>query len=374
MTFLKCCLLLAVAGGCGDIADSASVPDAADDGALPDADLPLPDADADAAILEQGCPAVPARCLYTPPRLPIELVEVAVTDPDRVGGPRPLNVAIRFSRMAPQPMPVVVWSHGGASGQTNAVGALEEWAIAAAEAGYLSVAIAHTPRDQAQRDALCASLGFDAAGCATFKFLSYDRPLDISLVIDRLVAISTQVGLPVQFDVARLAVGGHSAGAGGALMVAGAAREVNQRSLVMSDPRPIAFLAFSPQAPGSDGMTEAGYGLIARPTLIGTGRGDHDPPDTADGRASVFDLMQPGNKARIFVEDPAAIHTVFALETENCARNASLQHCEQMRDWVKSAGLAFLDAHVRMRPAAIMWIGSNRLALASGGVAEWSTR
>jgi acetyl esterase/lipase len=322
----------------------------------------------------QGCPSEPVRCLYAPTPLPIELLEVTATDPDRVGGPRTLNVAIRFSRMASQPMPVVVWSHGGASGQTDAVGALDKWAIAAAEAGYLSVAIAHTPRDQAQRDALCAMLGFDAAGCATFKFLSYDRPLDISLVIDKLVTLSTQPQFAVRFDIDRLAVGGHSAGAGGTLMVAGAAREINQRSYVISDPRPVAFLAFSPQAPGSDGMTTGGYSRVVRPTLIGTGRGDHDPPDTADGRASVFDLIQPGNKARIFVEDDTAIHTIFALETDNCARNTSLAHCEEMRDWVKSAGLAFLDAHVRGRLAALNWVASNRIEIASGGVAEWSTR
>jgi len=363
MTLLKCCLLLTVVAACGEVADPVVEP-STEAQAQPDAGLtPAP-----------GCPADPVQCLYAPPRLPIDLVEVAVTDPGRIGGPRTLNVAIRFSRMAPQPMPVVVWSHGGASGQTNAVGALDKWAIAAAEAGYLSVAIAHTPRDQVSREALCTSLGFDAAGCATFKFLSYDRPLDISLVIDKLVAMSTQPQLGVSFDVARLAVGGHSAGAGGTLMIAGAAREINGVSTVSSDPRPVAFLAFSPQAPGSDGMTEAGYGLITRPTLIGTGRGDDDPPDTADGRASVFDLMQPGNKARIFVEDPAAIHTVFELETDNCTRNATLAHCQEMRNWVRSAGLAFLDAYVRARPAAIAWLASTRLATASAGVAEWSTR
>jgi predicted dienelactone hydrolase len=370
MTLFQWCLLFAVATGCGGVA-SPIESDGPDEPEVPVDQAPPDTSDVTPA---QGCPAQPKQCLYTVPPLPIELVEVATTDSGRIGGPRTVNVAIRFSRMAAQPMPVVVWSHGGASGQTNAVGALDKWATAAAEAGYLSVAIAHTPRDQASREALCASLGFDAAGCATFKFLSYDRPRDISLVIDKLVAMSARPTLPVQFDITKLAVGGHSAGAGGTLMIAGAAREINQVSTVTSDPRPIAFLAFSPQAPGSDGMTEAGYGLVTRPTLIGTGRGDDDPPDTADGRASVFDLVQPGNKARIFVEDPTAIHTVFALETGNCTDHATLAHCEDMRDWVKSAGMAFLDAHLRLRPAAIAWLASTRLATASGGVAEWSTR
>jgi len=347
--------------GCGSASVATSEPDAGIDGSSVDAsDIPL------------GCGD--PTCLYLPPRLPIELVELAVTDLARVGGPREIPIAIRFAPTAPRPMPVVVWSHGGAGGQLDPTRALDQWAIAAAEAGYLSVAIAHVPRDQASREALCASLGFDAAGCATFKFLGYDRPIDIALTIDKLAELATQPQFAGRFDLAKLAVGGHSAGAGGTLMVDGASRDINGVATLISDPRPIAFLAFSPQAAGSDGMTEAGYAQITRPTLIGTGRGDENPPDTADGRAAVYDLMQPGNKARIFVEDAAAIHTVFALELDNCTNGATLARCEQMRDWVKSAGLAFLDAHLRSAPAAIAFLASTDLAVASGGVAEWSTR
>ena len=372
MTHVKIGWWLAIVAGCGSVAPALDGGEGAPDGGIVagDGDI-LGDGEGQEAA---GCPADPARCLYRPPVLPIELLEVTATDPSRIGGPRTLNVAIRYSRAAPTPMPVVIWSHGGADGETNAVGALDKWAIAAAEAGYFSVAIAHTPRDQASRAALCGSLGFDAAGCATFKYLSYDRPRDISLVIDNVVALGAQPQFAGKLDVARLAVGGHSAGAGGALMVAGAARDINGVSTVTVDPRPIAFLAMSPQAPGSDGMTAAGYGQVTRPTLIGTGRGDDDPPDTADGRASVFDLMQPGGKARIFIEAPAAIHTVFALETDACAASTPVARCEQMRDWVRSAGLAFLDGNVRGTHLAQAWLASNALGVASAGVAEWSTR
>jgi hypothetical protein len=352
--------------GCGSADPASSEPDAGSDGAIDEAiDAPIAD-----APLQCGDPS----CLYLPPRLPIELVEASITDPDRAGGPREIPIAIRFSPDAPRPMPIVIWSHGGASGQLDPARALDRWAIAAAEVGYLSVAIAHVPRDQASRDALCASLGFDAAGCATFKFLSHDRPIDIARTIDELAELAAQPQWAGKLDVAKLAVGGHSAGAGGTLMVAGAPREINGVSTLISDPRPIAFLAFSPQAAGSDGLTEEGYAQVTRPTLVGTGRGDENPPDTADGRAAVHELMQPGDKARIFVEDPAAIHTLFALETDNCTNGATLARCEQMRDWIKSAGLAFLDAHLRGAPAAIAFLASTDLAAASGGVAEWSTR
>lgn len=368
MTHLKLALAAVIVTACGATKDPAAELDGGIDTLGPDGP------DASGPQPTPACAADPAQCLYVPPALPVELVEVMATDPDRVGGPRTLNVAIRYSPAAALPMPIVVWSHGGAGGQTNAAGALDAWAIAAAEAGYFSVAIAHSPRDEDSRRALCMSLGLDATACATFKFLSYDRPHDIALVIDRLVELSAEPEFLGKLDTGKLAVGGHSAGAGGTLMVAGASRDIGGTPTLIADPRPIAFLAFSPQAPGSDGMTEAGYGLVTRPVLIGTGRGDHNPPDTADGRAQVFDLIQPGNKARIFIEDAAAIHGLFSLSTDNCTSTASLAHCEEMRDWLKASGLAFLDAHVRGLPDAVAWLASSNLAVASGGVAEWSTR
>lgn len=348
---MKASLILVVAAACGSVNDSGAP---------------------DAAVADAPVDAAPA--LYQPPVLPVQMMEVTVTDPARVGGARTLNVALRFSRDAALPAPIAVWSHGGATGQTNAATALDKWAIAAAEAGYFSVAIAHTPRTPAQRTALCTELGIDAGGCDEFKFLSYDRPLDIAVVLDRLVELAATPQFAGKLDVTRIAVGGHSAGAGGALMVDGAPRVMGSKSVRLADARPLAFLALSPQAPGSDGMTAPGYAQIVRPTLIGTGRGDDNPPDTAEGRASVFDAMQPGHKARVFIEDPAAIHTVFALETEACSMRAPLAHCEEMVAWVRSAGIAFLDAEVRGLPEAIAWLASPNLTVASEGVALWSTR
>jgi hypothetical protein len=270
-------------------------------------------------------------------------------------------------------MPIVIWSHGGAGGKTDATTALEGWATEAAEAGYFSIAIAHAPRDTAEREALCTNLGFDAAGCATFKFLDFDRPLDISRTIDATVLLSETPAFANRIDVSRIVVAGHSAGAGGTLMVAGAARDMNGTKL-MADERPLAFVALSPQAPGSDGFDEAGYALVTRPTLIATGRGDENPPDTADGRASVFDLVQPGDKARLFIEDAAANHGLFALELEGCVESSTSARCTEMASWLRSAVLAFLDAHLRDAPAAREVLASSNFAVASDGVAVWSTR
>jgi acetyl esterase/lipase len=363
-------ILLAACGATagGELTPDAGEPDVPDGELEPDAPAgPQPTA---------ACAADPTACLYAPPQFPTEQATFTFTDATRIGGARTIEVTVRFARTAPQPQPVMIWSHGGANGQTNSATALEEWATAAAEVGYFSIAIAHAPRTAAQRTALCDALGFDAAGCATFKFLSYDRPLDISFVIDRVFELAATPQFENVIDETRLGVGGHSAGAGGTLMIAGAPRDMNGQKLLV-DPRPAAFVALSPQAPGSDGLDAAGYAQITRPTFIGTGRGDEAPPDTADGRASVFDHLSPaapGTAVRIFVEDPAAVHGLFALETAPCAAQATLERCKQMRSWIRATAFAFLDAQLRGSADAAAFLASSNLAVASEGAGELSVR
>ena len=355
-------LLVLLSAACGTV-DAPAAPDA-------------PILDVDAPISTPDCATDVTRCLYQPTRYVtgLEVGSEVLQDPTRPGGPRRIPLAYRYAVDAPRPMPVVILSHGGAGGSLDPYKALDGWAIAAAEAGYFAIAVAHEPRDKASRLALCAALRVPMGECDTFKYLNYDRPHDLSRVIDRAHAVANEPGWIGVFDPTKLAVAGHSAGAGGTLMLAGAPRDVFGTAIDGTDPRPTAFLAFSPQAPGSEGFTPQAYGHIGRPALVATGRGDENPPDTADGRASVFDFVQPGNKARIFIEDPAALHTVFAHETDACARLASLERCQEMVSWVTSAALAFLDTHLRGAPEAASWIGSTNLATASAGVAAWSTR
>ncbi len=323
-----------------------------------------------------ACAADPASCLYAPAQFPIETAQFTFRDETRIGGVREIEVTVRFARTAPQPMPVMIWSHGGASGQTNSATALEEWATAAANLGYFSIAIAHAPRSTEQRIALCNVLGFDSTGCETFKFLNYDRPLDITLVIDRVFELAATPQFANIIDETRLGVGGHSAGAGGTLMIAGAPRDLNGDKL-LADPRPIAFVAMSPQAPGSDGLDAEGYAQITRPTLIGTGRGDEAPPDTADGRASVFDHLSPatpGTAMRVFLEDEAAVHGLFASELAPCLAKASLERCTEMRSWLHATVFAFLDVQLRGSTDATAFLASSNLAVASNGTAELSIK
>ncbi len=52
---------------------------------------------------------------------------------------------------------MVIWSHGGAEGKRQPDGVLVEWSRTTAKAGYLTVTIAHQPRDDGSRQRLCAA-------------------------------------------------------------------------------------------------------------------------------------------------------------------------------------------------------------------------
>lgn len=311
---------------------------------------------------------------------------------DETDQKRTIEFAVRTPTGAPVPMPVVIWSHGGAEGKDEPANSLPAWSDLTASAGYLTISIAHTPR--LDRTALCQAIGIlDAATCDVFKHLNWDRPFDISAVIDELERMNREGDLRGRIDLQRIAVGGHSAGAGATLTVAGALRNFTGTPRSLADPRPVAFLAFSPQQPGTEGFFDTDFqrplhswAPITKPVLIGTGDGDNTcnpgeepgscPGDTPYGRRLNFDRMASSrNKYRIYVHDADAFHTLFAMNTNKCAQlGVDQAKCDEIALWLQSAALAFLDGHVRQDRLAQQWLKSNNVGVASQGVAEWSRK
>lgn len=149
-------------------------------------------------------------------------------------------------------MPVVVLSHGDALGHVDKHGALDEWAQLVARHGYLSVAIAHTPRTDVERIVLTMNLGGTLPQCREFKHLNYDRPLDFVRVVGALAELSETPPSGL-FDLSAATYLGHSSGSGSAMMVAGAGREY-MPGIGLSfaeDRRPKAFVAPSPEGPAT---------------------------------------------------------------------------------------------------------------------------
>jgi poly(3-hydroxybutyrate) depolymerase len=340
------------------------------------------------------CNAAPGPdCLYFPSAsYGFTTSERTTTYTDIAGDLRGIKFLIRQPTGAPAPMPAVVWSHGGAYGKLSPATSMVEWSETTARAGYLTVSIAHTPRDEDSRRHLCGVVGItDRRTCKHFKYLNLDRPYDIRAVLDEMHRLANG-DLRGQIDMERVAVGGHSAGAGGAQTVAGARRIFVGPPVEISDPRPVAFLAFSPQQPGSEGFFDTRFGklrhswtAVQRPVLTATGDGDStcDPGlepgscigDTPFGRRLGFQRMPAGNKYHLYLHDADAFHTLFELNEAKCPRlNVDPQRCAEVVRWLTSTGLAFLDAHVRHVPAALQWLQSTRIEQASGGVAEWQRK
>jgi len=174
------------------------------------------------AQLQRGCLYFPA-VHYTA----LSIITDTLTYTDAAGLTRTVPIALRIPLTAPVPLPVVIWSHGGATGHTNPLTSMAEWSETTAAAGYLTISIAHLPRT-GTRQALCAAIATTVPGnqwpladpqtCANFKYLNWDRPYDIRAVLDELERRNRHGPLQGRVDLAHIAVGGHSAGAGGALV------------------------------------------------------------------------------------------------------------------------------------------------------------
>jgi hypothetical protein len=290
-------------------------------------------------------------------------------------------------------MPVVIWSHGGADGKLSPTTSMVEWSEATARAGYFTISIAHPHREAGSRQRLCRSIGIqDEETCTGFKYLNWDRPHDDRAVLDELEHLAGGEFI-AQVDLARVAVGGHSAGSGGLLTLAGARRIFVDDPIALVDERPVAFLAFSPQQPGSEGFFDTRFGKprhswtdVRRPVLVATGDGDStcDPGpepgscvgDTPYGRRIAFHRFSAdGNKYLLYLHDADAFHTLFQLNADKCSLpEVDAARCGEMIRWLSSAALAFLDGHVRGLPAALEWLQSNRIESASGGIAEWQRK
>jgi hypothetical protein len=373
--------------------EDASRPDAAassDAGAASDARDAAFTMDA-AAALTPGCsPATPDGCSYLPePRLTeMPLVTAEVSYADESGAVRTIEIGLHRPEGAPVPMPVVIWSHGGSDGVARAAGVAAEWARVFTAAGYLVVAIAHRGRDEVSRAGLCRVLGFDAASCATFKHLSWDRPHDVRAVLDWIDEQAAPGGaLAGTVDRARVAHAGHSAGAGGVMMVAGASRDFAGDLRVLADPRPLAFIACSPQGPGGDGFVDESFDAVVRPTLVLSGTGDDTGGSLGENRRLLFSRLAPGEKYLGWIADDSARHNTFNFNTDACLQYTAQQgldpaRCQAFLPWLASAALAFLDAEVRghgagdapARARALAYLASDDLAVLSSGTMEWSRR
>lgn len=303
--------------------------------------------------------------LYQPAHAYEVKVLPAQTITDDTRGGRQVGLLIRMPVGAPEPMPVIIFSHGGGPKPPGQFGN-EEWGQALASAGYVVVHLNHTLNETDMKWA-CGQL---AAGdpCDGQTALTILRPSDARAAIHALLNVDKLAPkLAGKIDLTRIAVAGHSFGSYTALTLAGATivPGPNSDTLSFTDPTPVCFLALSPSGPGHFGFTEDSFGGIDRPMMIASGTGDLTAGEQPKDRHRAFELLPPGDKLLLWIDDKGSTHDTFDLKNPDQP---------EMMAWVQSAGIAWFDAMLRGDKNAQAWLASDGLTTASGGIASLTAK
>ena len=278
------------------------------------------------------------------------------------------------------PWPLVVFSHGNQSNGRAMAGLLGDWAAH----GYVCVAPTHDDTISLRDAALAAGVpavtlptaGMVApAGDGTTAVL--DRAGDLSFVIRSTAAIEAAVpGLAGRIDVHRVGVGGHSAGAYTALLLAGATAMMDGVPRSAADPRPLAFLTLAGLGTGQGGLTPTSWRHVTRPLMNVTGSLDGVPRGlSAEHKRDPFALSPPGDKFEVFLV--GANHGTFTCDPADTfylhQLGGAAAEQQVLFDDVHDVTLAFWDAYLKRSPAAAAYLRSGNVARRTDGRAsiEW---
>jgi dienelactone hydrolase len=288
---------------------------------------------------------------------------------------------VRYPIGAPGPLPVVLWNHGGSPssrGDTRSA----EWGATLAGAGYVVIhparVVIPNPQDHA---AECLRNGVTSPSqCTLWASQHLFAPETTTFLLDHLGEVEALVpALSGLLDVDSVVVGGHSAGSTTVLRNAGAHQQFLPNGPVHGgpgdpsvDPRIDVFLASGPQGPayagfGSGFLDGSNYAAIAKPFLFITGVGDQTG-EPSEARTAGWHRAAPGDKYLLWDSDPVAVHETMNIHKCNGIERRA--HCR----WIASAGLAYVDAHVRGRQEARDWLASGALAILTGGKIELHRR
>jgi predicted dienelactone hydrolase len=207
---------------------------------------------------------------------------------------RTLPLRVRWPEGA-GPWPVLLFSHGLGGSRDGG----EAWGRTWCDAGFVVIHLQHPGSDSA-----VWVQGLSALRAAANPTQLLNRVADVHFVIDELQR--RQAAGDSEWRHVRpqaLGVAGHSFGAQTVAALAGRRYPVEAPGLV--DPRPRAFIAFSPSV-GQGPLTPAQqYGGVHRPFMVLTGSLDGDPFGsyaTGEPRWQVYDALPPGAKAGLWLD------------------------------------------------------------------------
>jgi len=340
-----------------------------------------------------------AQELYQPPtQVRYGSATLTVAYPDAAGLNRSLKVQVRLPLDGSSAtLPLVLWSHDS-DPVAESAGVLTAWSDWTASNGYLTVTVAHAPRDEVQQKALCAALEITEELCLSYPYRHWDRAQDLQRILAALDQYNQSGPAEVRgrIDLDRVTVAGVGDGAGAAFSIAGATRlmtPVATRAMpnAFASPFPAAFIAISPPGPEQVGFYDTdtnqptqSWSGIRRPVLSITGAGDSTcvPEgtcpigDSPSMRLIPFQHMPAGGKYQMFLESVLTSHDFLgSLDVAQCEEEGvEKPHCESHAAYLKSTVIAFLDGVVRKLEPARDWLANGVIGPASNGMVSWRSK
>jgi predicted dienelactone hydrolase len=262
-------------------------------------------------------------------------------------------------------VPVVLFSHG----LGGSVDAGQFWAEHWASHGFAVLHLQHPGSDTAVwKEAKRPAKAMREAASAEQLIA---RAADVKFVLDELErrrrSTDPEDAWVRRLDLTRIGMSGHSFGAGTTQAIAG--QSYGRRGAALMDPRPRAFIAFSPS--GSNAGA-ADFAKVTRPLLALTGSADGEvgmglgvPPEQ---RRAVFEALPAGDKTLVWLTgadhmifggspriaglswntnpDPAqdALHQRIVRATTLAFWRATLLDDAQARTWLQRQAAAYVGA------------------------------
>jgi predicted dienelactone hydrolase len=266
---------------------------------------------------------------------------------------RDIPVKIYLPKSGSPPYPVVIFSHGLGGSRDAAEYLGEAWS----EHGYVGVFIQHPGSDSAVwqsslgsgREAMMRSM--KAAANAKNLVARVD---DVKFTLDQLDKRSkTDPVLKGQLDLNKIALAGHSFGAGTTLAVAG--QNFGDGKINGTDSRIKAAIYLCPPVGGGKIAPDRSYGSIKIPGLLLTGTEDNSPigNTTAAERRIPFDGMKAPHQYLInFV---GADHAVFGGRSFRSAKQGD----DDFHKMIIEVTTKFLDSNLKGDASASRWLDSS---------------
>lgn len=203
-------------------------------------------------------------------------------------------------------LPLIIFSHGYGGSREGYEYLGRGWA----DAGYIVIFPTHIGSDA---DALAQS-GLRGAGDPAAAFeMQRQRTSDVRFILTSLKLIDKQVrDIHGKINNKQIGVGGHSMGAGTALLIGGATGSApNGSPMSLRDKHVKAVIAISPQGPGEEGFSEHSWDKFAVPVLTMSGTKDRGiGGQPAEWRMQAYQHMPAGSKYQVIVN--GAEHLTFA--------------------------------------------------------------